>query len=71
MAYKCAVCGKAPVSGGSYSHSNMRTKRSFKPNLQKQKVMQKRPCSQTHQIVILFAHSISPCFLLVRAFFVK
>ena len=39
MAYKCAVCGKAPVSGGSYSHSNMRTKRSFKPNLQKQKVM--------------------------------
>lgn len=39
MAYKCAMCGKAPVSGGSYSHSNMRTKRSFKPNLQKQKVM--------------------------------
>ena len=39
MAYKCAVCGKTPVSGGSYSHSNMRTKRSFKPNLQKQKVV--------------------------------
>ena len=39
MAYKCAVSGKAPVSGGSYSHSNLRTKRSFKPNLQKQKVM--------------------------------
>ena len=39
MAYKCAVCGKAQVSGGSYSHSNLRTKRSFKPNLQKQKVM--------------------------------
>ncbi len=39
MAYKCAVCGKAPVSGGSYSHSNLRTKRTFKPNLQKQKVV--------------------------------
>lgn len=39
MAYKCAICGKAPVSGGSYSHSNLRTKRSFKPNLQKQKVV--------------------------------
>ena len=39
MAYKCAVCGKAPVSGGYYSHSNLRTKRSFKPNLQKQKVV--------------------------------
>ena len=39
MAYKCAICGKAPVSGGSSSHSNMRTKRSFKPNLQKQKVV--------------------------------
>lgn len=39
MAYKCAVCGKGPVSGGSYSHSNMRTKRTFKPNLQKQKVV--------------------------------
>lgn len=39
MAYKCAICGKGPVSGGSYSHSNLRTKRTFNPNLQKQKVM--------------------------------
>lgn len=39
MAYKCAVCGKGPVAGGSYSHSNMRTKRTFRPNLQKQKVV--------------------------------
>ena len=28
-----------PVSGGSYSHSNLRTKRTFNPNLQKQKVV--------------------------------
>ena len=39
MAYKCAICGKGPVSGGSYSHSNLRTKRTFSPNLQKQKVV--------------------------------
>ncbi|HOW88992.1 MAG TPA: 50S ribosomal protein L28 [Elusimicrobiales bacterium] len=38
MAYKCSICGKGPVSGGSYSHSNRATKRIFKPNLQKQKV---------------------------------
>ena len=39
MAYKCAICGKGPVSGASYSHSNLRTKRTFNPNLQKQKVL--------------------------------
>ena len=39
MAYKCAICGNGPVSGGSYSHSNLRTKRTFNPNLQKQKVL--------------------------------
>lgn len=39
MAYKCAICGKGPASGGSYSHSNLRTKRTFSPNLQKQKVV--------------------------------
>ena len=39
MAYKCAIGGKGPVSGGSYSHSNLRTKRTFNPNLQKQKVL--------------------------------
>ncbi|OGR68446.1 MAG: 50S ribosomal protein L28 [Elusimicrobia bacterium GWC2_61_19] len=38
MSYKCELCGKKPVSGNSYSHSNRATKRIFKPNLQKQKV---------------------------------
>ena len=38
MSYKCELCGKKPVSGSSYSHSNRATKRIFKPNLQKQKV---------------------------------
>jgi large subunit ribosomal protein L28 len=39
MAYKCDICGKKPVSGNSYSHSHKATKRLFKPNLQKQKVV--------------------------------
>ncbi|NLO90478.1 MAG: 50S ribosomal protein L28 [Elusimicrobia bacterium] len=39
MAYKCKICGKGPVSGKSYSHSHKATKRIFKPNLQKQKVV--------------------------------
>ncbi len=39
MSYKCAVCAKTSVSGNSYSHSHMKTKRTFKPNLQKQKLV--------------------------------
>jgi large subunit ribosomal protein L28 len=41
MAYKCTICGKGPVAGCSYSHSHRATKRIFKPNLQKQKLMLK------------------------------
>ncbi|HNT96939.1 MAG TPA: 50S ribosomal protein L28 [Elusimicrobiales bacterium] len=41
MAFKCEICGKAPKSGNSYSHSHVATKRLFKPNLQKQKIMVK------------------------------
>ena len=39
MAYKCTICAKGPVAGFSYSHSNRATKRIFRPNLQKQKVV--------------------------------
>ena len=39
MAFKCSICSKGPVSGYSYSHSHKATKRVFRPNLQKQKVM--------------------------------
>jgi len=39
MAYKCELCGKKAVSGNSYSHSHRATKRTFKPNLQKQKIV--------------------------------
>ncbi|MEG1536929.1 MAG: 50S ribosomal protein L28 [Clostridiales bacterium] len=31
---KCEICGKATRSGMSVSHSHIRTKRQWKPNLQ-------------------------------------
>jgi large subunit ribosomal protein L28 len=34
MAQRCEVCGKGPVSGNNVSHSKVRTKRRFVPNLQ-------------------------------------
>jgi len=37
MSAKCEVCGKGPVSGNNVSHANNKTKRRFKPNLQKAK----------------------------------
>ena len=39
MAFKCGICSKGPVTGFSYSHSNRATKRVFRPNLQRQKVV--------------------------------
>jgi ribosomal protein L28 len=39
MSYKCEICGKKSVTGNSYSHSHFKTKRAFKPNLHKQKVV--------------------------------
>ncbi len=34
MAKKCENCGKTPQSGHNVSHSNIKTKRRFEPNLQ-------------------------------------
>lgn len=34
----CAVCGKKNVVGNNVSHANNRTKRLFRPNLQRIKV---------------------------------
>lgn len=39
MAYRCGICSKGPVSGFSYSHSHRGSKRAFRPNLQRQKVL--------------------------------
>lgn len=37
MARICQVTGKVPVGGNTVSHSNIKTKRRFLPNLQKKK----------------------------------
>lgn len=34
MALRCDICCKGPVSGHNVSHSNVKTKRRFLPNLQ-------------------------------------
>lgn len=37
MARVCEVTGKRPITGNKVSHSNIKTKRRFLPNLQKKK----------------------------------
>lgn len=39
MAKKCAICGKGPSRGHLVSHSNIKTKRTWYPNLQKARVL--------------------------------
>ncbi|MFM9020291.1 MAG: 50S ribosomal protein L28 [Sediminibacterium sp.] len=38
MARVCQVTGKKPIGGNSVSHSNIKTKRRFLPNLQKKRL---------------------------------
>ncbi len=35
MSSKCEVCGKGPIFGNNVSHSHKKTRRIFKPNMQK------------------------------------
>ena len=35
MARACEICGKGPTTGNSVSHANNRTRRRWKPNLQR------------------------------------
>lgn len=39
MANICAVCAKGERSGFNVSHSNLKTKRSWKPNIQRVKAV--------------------------------
>ncbi len=32
---RCEICGKRPVAGNSISHSHLKTRRKWKPNIQK------------------------------------
>lgn len=40
MSRECYVCGKKTTSGNTVSHSNKHTKRVFKPNLQRVKIVE-------------------------------
>ncbi|MDD5686426.1 MAG: 50S ribosomal protein L28 [Elusimicrobia bacterium] len=39
MAFKCVICGKKTTSGNSISHSHKASRRKFKPNLQKIRIL--------------------------------
>ncbi len=39
MARKCEICGRGPKSGNRVSHSNKKSGRWFRPNLQKVRVI--------------------------------
>lgn len=39
MAKDCVICGKNTHTGNNVSHSNIRTKRRWKPNIQKVKIL--------------------------------
>jgi large subunit ribosomal protein L28 len=39
MANRCEICGKGAMTGNLVSHSNIKTKRTTKPNLHKIKVV--------------------------------
>lgn len=35
MSKVCEICGKKPTTGNNVSHSHLKTKRVFRPNIQK------------------------------------
>jgi len=39
MARRCEICGKGVVSGHKVSHSEVKTKRTWAPNLQRARVL--------------------------------
>ncbi len=39
MANVCEICGKGEVTGMNVSHSNLKTKRTWKPNIQRVKAL--------------------------------
>jgi large subunit ribosomal protein L28 len=47
MASQCEVCGKGTQVGHSISHSHIRTKRSWKPNIQKVRVRNEKGTPST------------------------
>lgn len=39
MAFKCDICGKGPRVANNVSHSNIKTKRTQRPNLQHVRIL--------------------------------
>jgi large subunit ribosomal protein L28 len=39
MSKTCAICAKGPMSGNAVSHSNRKTRRSWKPNTQRVRII--------------------------------
>ncbi|HHX94326.1 MAG TPA: 50S ribosomal protein L28 [Clostridia bacterium] len=39
MGRTCAICGKGPATGNNVSHSHVKTRRTWQPNLQKVKAI--------------------------------
>ncbi len=50
MAKRCEICGKSPSVGNNVSHANNKTKRRFKPNLQK--VRTQMPTGQVKKVTV-------------------
>jgi large subunit ribosomal protein L28 len=44
----CSVCGKKRVTGNNVSHANNKTKRVFRPNLQRIRVQTDQGTKRTH-----------------------
>ncbi len=44
----CSVCGKQRVTGNNVSHANNKSKRVFKPNLQKVRVATDKGTQRVH-----------------------
>jgi len=62
MARVCEVCGKRPSVGNKVSHSNIKTKRIWYPNLQKLRVIDEKTGAVTRKKV---------CTRCLRSGFVK
>lgn len=50
MSMQCEVCGKKPQVGNNVSHANNKSKRRFKPNLQKVRIQ--TPAGEVKKISI-------------------
>ena len=48
MATKCEICGKTQVAGNAVSHSNRHTRRVWKPNIQRIRIVENGAVRRAH-----------------------